>query len=320
MLGYDIDLVAVLRQLRARIRLIGVFVVGAIVLALIHLHLATYTYTATLMVSPVTSSNDPTSRLQGLSGLASLAGVRMGTDAGTQSFLLYQQAIPSRDVADRLSMNPEIMHTVFRSWDPATRQWKRPSGIASAVTGFIKAVIGIPTSEWSPPGGAELNDYIKRSVTVNKDADSPTVTITFKHRDPKFAVYMLHELDRAVDWKLRQNAIGRATEYVSYLENQLRSVTDTSIREALMATLIDQEKTKMMASATAPYAAQPFGMPSVSRRPTSPKPLLVLVLALMCGGLAGVMAALFAPQIDVKTFSALRLRGSGARAQSTRLD
>lgn len=300
MLGYNVDLANLYQRVKAR-RTLVLSVLGATVaLTILYLHIATYTYTATLMVSPVlsSSSNNVSSKLSGLGGLASLAGINLSGDQQTQAFALYQEGLYSRDVADELARDPDILHTVYTlQWDAQAKTWIRPSGPIPFIAGLVKAVLGIPHHPWQPPDGALLQEYIQKRVSLDANPQKPVVTITYKDKDPAFAVKFLRELDQAVDNKLRSNALTRANQYVDYLTNQLSTTTNNDIRESLITTLTDQEKNKMMASATAPYAAQPFGNPSASRRPTSPNTFLVLALAIVLGGAAGVAAALWLPPL-----------------------
>ena len=302
LLGTEIDLDLVVRTLRARWRLVLSFVAGGFVLAILHLQLATYTYTATLMVSPVlsSSSDSVSGKLSNLSGLASLAGIKIGGDMATQSFMLYQAGLYSRDVANDLAKKPEILHEVFRNqWDATNKQWVRPPAGLRAVVNIVKGILGMPYTEWQPPNGALLQEYIQRSVSMDTDPQKPIVTITYRNEDQQFAVQFLRELDRAVDNKLRMIALVRASQYSSYLSRQLETVTNADVREALMNALTDQEKIKMTASVTAPYAAQPFGLPSASRRPTNPSPFTVTMVGIVIGAGLGVLAAMWLPDVRV---------------------
>ncbi len=299
MLGYDIDLGELSRTIAARRKLVLGSMLGIVALAIVYLHLAVYTYTATFMVSPVMSSSQSgADKLGGLKGLASLAGINMSEDPATMSFMLYQQGLYSRDVADALARNPDIMHGVFREqWDAAGKHWIPPSGPVSALATVVKDILGIPNRPWQPPDGALLQEFIVDHVAVQTDSEKPVITITYRDEDPQFAVKLLGGLDRAVDNKLRDIALVRANQYLDYLFAQLKKVTNTDVRESLMTTLTDQQKIKMMASATAPYAAQPFGQPSASRKPTRPMPFLVLAVAAFTGLLFGVLGAVWLPPL-----------------------
>lgn len=53
-----------------------------------------------------------------------------------------------------------------------------------------------------------------------------------------------------------------------------------------------QEITKTMASSPLAYAAEPFGVVSVSLRPISPNTIKVLAVSIVFGGLFGVIISL----------------------------
>ena len=307
LLGYDIDFGAFFAVVRARRGLVFSIITGTVLFALLYLNVATYKYTGTLMVSPVVQSQQGgglSSKLGGLSNLASLAGINIGGDAATQAFMLYQKGLYSRDIADLLAKDPQIMHAVFhKRWDAAAKQWIPPNPTLRAIAGFVQSLLGMPHHDWQPPDGSLLQEYISDNVNVEIDPDKPVVTITYNDEDPQFAVKFLHALDRTIDGKLRDLALVRSNQYIGYLSDQLTKVANADVRDALMATLTDQENTKMMASVTAPYSAQPFGPPSASRRPMTPKPFLVLGVALIIGGVAGSFAALWLPPLRWPRFA-----------------
>lgn len=314
MLGYDIDIKELIQTAVRRRRLIMGTIAGCLALAVGYLHVATYLYTATMVVSPVmtdsSSGGGMMNKLGGLKGLASLAGVNIGGDLGSQSFVLFQEGLYSRDVAGTLAKDPRIMHVVFDTrWDEKAHQWRRPSSFHVATVGFVKGVIGMPVTPWQPPDAASLQKYVSDNVTVDADPTQPVVTITYRDKDPTFAGYFLARLYQAVDSKLRAQALDRATQYSKYLTDQLKTVMNQDVRTAMMSSLIGQETNKMMASVTAPYSAQPFDPPFVSPRPTFPKPALVLFLAGVLGLVFGVLGALWLPPIEVSFGDVKRVFG-----------
>jgi hypothetical protein len=316
--GTGMNLGQLARALERRRKLIFASMLAFLAVGLIYLHLVDYTYTATLVVSPVPTSSSSAasglaSKLGSIGNLASLAGINLGGDMGNQAFTMYQEGIYSRDVADTLARDPEIMHAVFdKQWDAAARKWTPPLPLLRAIVEVVDGIFGVPVQPWQPPNGALLQEYIADNVDLDTDPQNPIVTITYRYKDPQKAVRFLHELDRAVDNKLRNLALARARQYVGYLSGQLTRVTNTDVRDALMSTLVDQENTVMMASVTAPYAAQPFGAPSASRKPENPKPLLVVSAALVTGGLLGCLGALWLPPLG---WPAARFKRRRAKAR-----
>src|SRR6185312_4149192 len=169
LLGYNIDLGAFFSVVKARRRLVFSIVTATILLAILYLNTATYKYTATLMVSPVQSSQGSglSGKLGGLGNLASLAGINIGGDAATQAFMLYQKGLYSRDVADLLAKDPQLMHAVFhKRWDAAAKQWIPPNPTVRAIAQFVQTILGMPLHDWQPPDGSLLQEYINDNVNV----------------------------------------------------------------------------------------------------------------------------------------------------------
>jgi len=69
-------------------------------------------------------------------------------------------------------------------------------------------------------------------------------------------------------------------------------VTLAEHRVALAAALSEQEKTRMLAQSSAPFAAEPPSTASTLLRPTSPRPLVFLIVAVVLEFGLGILAAL----------------------------
>lgn len=287
----EIDLGELLRTIWAG-RLTILLVAGAfLMLAILYLHVATYRYTAQLILTPAQASG--TSRLGGLGGLASLAGINLPQDQGDLSFSLYQEGVYSRGVADALARHPDLMLVVFgNEWNAGTGQWEKPESFVSSAIATVKHVLGAPVYAWRQPDGARLQEYVKREVSVAEDMKKPFITVTFTHPDPDFAISFLNKLNAELDNILRQKALERSTGNIAYLSEQLERVTIAEHRAAIAESLSEQEKQRMAASSSAPYAADPFGNASASLRATSPRPSLILVASVVGGVMIGCLIVL----------------------------
>jgi uncharacterized protein involved in exopolysaccharide biosynthesis len=291
----DIDLLEVPIALWRNWRLIGACALIGLVVSSLYLHVATYRYTAELTVIPVQSSGGGAAgRLGGIADLASLAGVSLPKDQGFAQYQLYFEGIHSRSVADALSKRTDLMKVIFRSeWDEKTKSWRQPTSPLRPIVQAFKFILGIPNYDWQPPDGARLLLYMNSEIKVAEDPKKALATISFDHRDPKFAVAFLRALHDTVEGQLRQKALSVSRQYVSYLSEQLKTVTMVEQRQAIMNALVEQEKSVMMASSNAPFAAESFGDPTASYRPTSPVPILVLALGFLIGAAVGAGIAMF---------------------------
>lgn len=290
----DINLLELVDAVWRRRRMVIGCAVAALMIGILYLHLATYKYTAELKVTPAQSSSSGSlsSKIGGLSGLASLAGVNIPQDQSATAFLLYIEGVHSRPVADALAQRTDLMKVAFEEeWDERQQRFVERKGLRPAINA-IKVVLGIPVRDWAPPNGARLQEFMTREIRVVQDSKSPVATIAMDHEDPQFAKAFLGALNEVIDDMLRRKALARADQYINYITAKLPTITIAEHREALTQALSEQEKLKMMASSSVAYAAEPFGPPSSSYRPTSPRPIIVLAASFIGGLLVGITAAI----------------------------
>ena len=289
----EIDLIGLLAVIWQRRWLVIGTIIAFLAVAILYLNVATYRHTAELTVMPSQASNAGGISAGGLAGLASLAGVNLSMDGSVTPFEQYLEGIKSGLVAETLSHKTDIMKVVFKEeWDEDKQRFVNKSGTISKTIRGIKQLLGIPVYPWREPDASRLQTYIEENVIITESAKSQFVTISFDHEDPQFARQFLSELHAALDEDLRQKALVRTTQYIAYLTEQLQKVTVAEHREALVQALSEQEKFRMMASSGLAYAADPFGNVTVSREPTSPRPIIVIILSILLGGIVGSLAAI----------------------------
>jgi hypothetical protein len=260
--------------------------------AMLYLNMATYRYDITFSVTPVeqpSGGNIP----GGLASLGSLVGFNIGGSSGS-AFGLYPNAIRSQNVAERLSRDEQLMRAVFEDeWDSASNRWRQPQSVLGGLIRAVRSLTGMPARRWHPPGATELQRYIVDNVAIIDDRKEATVHLVMQQAKPAFATRFLSALHGASDNFLRQRYHARSTAYIRYLERRLASVQVTEYRQTLAEALASFERTRMMASVDSAFAAEPFGDPVVSLEPTSPRPLVVVAIAVALGLLGwGAMAIL----------------------------
>jgi uncharacterized protein involved in exopolysaccharide biosynthesis len=262
-------------------------VASAFAVAIGYLHAAEYKYTAELKVTPVYQAQQVSS---GLSGLASLTGINLPGDKTITPIALYTEALKSRDVADNVLRNNHLMQHIFANeWDAAAGRWRQPEGIGITLIANIRAALGIHGERWTPPGGADLQRYVEKNVTVFVSPRTNITSVTVNDVDPEAARQILLALHSAADQHLRSRSLARSTQYIAYLERKLVAVTNAEYREALVDVLSQQERLRMMASSSTPYSAEPLGEITSSHRPTTPDPVVILGVALILGATAGTL-------------------------------
>ena len=289
-----IDLFTLLRVLWRRKLLVVMVLAACVGITIVRLQLSVFQYSAELRVTPVQA--DSNSMMSNLSGLASLAGVSLPKNQAVSPFGLYVESLRGREIANRLSRDPEIMKVIFADqWDSANGAWKQPrASLNVTARRLLKRMLGLPVMAWAPPAGEDLHRYMVDFVEVTEDQKRNIVTIRFYHKDRQFAGMFVQRLHQVSDQILRQRTLARATTYVTYLERRIGSTSIGEHRVALADALGAQERLLMMASSSAPFAAEPFGSVLMSAAPEKPRPAKMLALGGALGIALGILAALLA--------------------------
>lgn len=248
-------------------------------------------YSVQMVVTPVNATSSNVSSQ--ISGLASLAGVNLQGSSNLNQFQLYLEDLNSREVADALARDDDYMHTLFAyEWDAKTQSWREPRvGLVTSIKMAILSGLGYPVHKWHPPDGLSVQGFLNRDLTVYQEPRHPFIaTISLRTSNIPLAEMTLRKINKLADDHLRQEALARTSKYISYLTNQLQTVTLAGQRDAITTTLSDQEKYAMMANAGDSYAAQVFDRPSTTAFPVSPRPTAVyLSWIVLCWVLGAIL-------------------------------
>jgi LPS O-antigen subunit length determinant protein (WzzB/FepE family) len=176
------------------------------------------TYVATAAIAPADTSSLPSGRLAQLSGLASLAGVNLGTaDHGASNFDRFRYLLTSAELAQWEIEHRHILSIVYSDWDDKTRSWQPPSNLF----GTFKTLFG-PRKAPDPFAVARLLDS---HVTINSivspertDTLGNIYMITYWDTDPTRAAAMLQNVIAGADEIVRSGAQERARLQANFLE------------------------------------------------------------------------------------------------------
>ncbi|HEX4303158.1 MAG TPA: hypothetical protein VHZ78_10220 [Rhizomicrobium sp.] len=277
------------------------FVALGLVVGIVQLHRAPRTYTVSLRVASVAMEQSSSRAADRLGGLAALAGVALPSSGNGIGFELYQAGLTSRSAADVLARQPDFMQAMFAGeWDAANKRWREPRSMMRSIRQAFARLIGAPVTPWQPPDAAQVQEALNGLVTVQKSAASPIVVISIRVPNPIWGREFLAKLHRAVDGGLRDKSLDRANRYIDYLNQELAGTSTTDVRASLVATLIDQEKQRMLASSGLDYAADPLEPPVASRAPTSPSPMQVIGVYVLIFVVLGMAVAFLMSQFKIE--------------------
>lgn len=273
--------------------ILGCAAVG-FVIAAINLQGAVYSYPVEMQATTVQSTASgigSATRTSQLSSLAGLAGVSMPTTQNEVQFQFFVDSLLSRDLADDLAKNQELMLALYGGqWDPVTKTWvEPPTTTGTKIKNWIRDLLGLaPPQPWHAPNGENVRNFLNNNLDVIQDPrKSYMVTLKLSTASREFSTHFLNVLVKTADERLRRKALERAQTYIDYLTAKLNTVTVAEHRDALTQALGEQERYAMVASSGKPFAAEVFQTPWASNLPSSPSPRQSYLLWMILGALTG---------------------------------
>jgi hypothetical protein len=261
-----------------------------VALAAIYLHIATPTYTVSIVAVPRAA---PTSAANSIIDVA-LPGLTQKAQSDAVERLNVM--LGSLRLAQELEKRFGLMRQIFASqWDSKTQSFVAPTSLQFRIKEELKKILGL--RPWSPPTVQDLAAYVANAVKVGTSngivfGPSQIIRISLEGQDPEFTETLLRNIYMTVDSLVRAD---KAVEYahdIDYLKRESATATQVDLHVALAQMLAEQIKNDMLLGEGESYLVNVIEWPYVPDRPTSPNGRLVLLFGFILGGMVAVGAAL----------------------------
>ncbi len=240
---------------RQRLLVLGT-ALGCAVLAVAVAFLLTPIYRAEVVAMEVQDSS-----LRGLSsfasqlgGLASLAGVNLSTGQGPGEEA--RAVLSSRHLAEEFVKRNHLERILLPNGD---------STLWFAVRRFRDSVLN-----------------------VREDKLKDTITISIEWEDPGVAAHWANDFVALANELMRARAANDAAKNIAYLTKEIGNTNSVEVQRAMYDLIETETKTLMLANARAEYALTIIDPAVIPELRVKPRRTLIVVLATIFGGLAGV--------------------------------
>jgi uncharacterized protein involved in exopolysaccharide biosynthesis len=222
-----------------------------------------------------------------------------GVDAGKRDvgeFVKFQVLLYSDRLGVAQAARAGQLVALFpEQQDARTRSWMRPQGVGRLIGAAINPIFGLPASR--PPDGHDIASRYQRDLTLRPIGKTDMIQLRFVDRDPVRAAQLLAMIIADTDALLRRDAANVASARALYLRDRLRTIPVGRSRDHVVDLLDQVEETLMLTDSSLPYSIEVLQPPSVSRTPTSQRPLLYGALALVIGfAFSAFVAVLLGPR------------------------
>ncbi|EKF9174951.1 LPS O-antigen length regulator [Vibrio cholerae] len=267
-----------------------VFAVGSVLFALSQPNI----YKADTLLAPAESSGSGgLAKMAGqLGGLATLAGVNLGSGESSQTELAAQ-VMKSRQFIQHFIEKYELLVPLMagKEWDLSsnqliinnelydeqTRTWLRePQGLRGA----------------KPTAQEAHETFIKEILTVSTDKTSGLYTVSVSHYSPFIAQQWATWLVEEINQVMRERTIAETTQNLNYLQEQLQRTSVADMQATFYKLIEEQTKSLMLAEVQDEFIFKVVDPAVVPELKAGPKRALICVLGTLLGGMLGVAMVL----------------------------
>jgi hypothetical protein len=259
------------------------FAAGGVALALMKPDI----YQASVLVAPANEEGG----VKGLSGqlgdLASLAGINLGGGGSTQT-VIAKEVLQSRAFLTDFIRRHQLAVPLkaVEGWNKEKQQWQ-----------YNREVYDPETQEWlkddkgdsfAPTDWDLVKAFKGNHLSVSESKDTGMLTISIKSLSPAAARDWVSLLVADINEHMRKEDIGTSEARIVYLEGKLEDTSITGMQQVFFQLIESETRTVMLANAQPEYVFKTVDPAVAPQEKSEPKRALIVVLAVMLGGMVGV--------------------------------
>ena len=251
-------------------------------------------YRASALLSPVDSSQSGVSSLVSqYGGLASLAGVNLGSlgssdgDRTLEALAVLESRRFLVNFIKERNIEKELLAADY--WDSDNLQLYYNNDIYDEESqSWISDKKGFPTDRDLYSAFHEL-----LSIKRMKDIEGGFVTVGFEHKSPLFAAKVTSQLIEDLNNEFKEKDVEQASLSINYISEQLDQTSLTEVRKVMFNLIEPETKKIMIAKATNEYLFRYIDPPVAPERKLKPNRPFIVILSGVIGGLLAMIVVTF---------------------------
>ncbi len=225
-------------------------------------------------------------------GLASLAGVNLGSGGGVDKTQMALEVLKSRQFTSEFIQKHDVLPDLM-----AVKSWDRETNTII----YNELVYNKAEKKWlrevkapfkAEPSMQEAYKVFSQLVTANTNTENGMVTIAVEHVSPYIAQQWVNWLILDINSTMKQRDVVEANKSTQFLMNQLENTKIADIRTVLYKLVEEQAKTIMFANVRDEYVFKTIDPAIVPEQKLKPKRALICVLGVLLGGIFSTLLVL----------------------------
>lgn len=217
-------------------------------------------------------------------GLASIAGINLGSGGGVDKTQMAIEVLRSRQFAGQFIQKHNILADLIAAekWDLATNTLTYSEDLYDAKSNVWTREVEKPFK--AEPSMQEAFKEFSEVISVNISKDTGMVTVSVEHLSPYVAQQWVDWLVEDINAVMKERDVLEATRSSEFLHKQVALTNVADIRSILYKLIEEQAKTIMFAEVRDEYVFKTIDKAIVSEEKFKPSRALICILGTLIGG------------------------------------
>ncbi len=244
-----------------------------------------------LLASSQSDNSGLTGSLSQLGGLASLAGVNLGS-AESSEVQIAQEIMKSWSFIESFIKENDLSVKVYAAngWNKSTNKLEIDPDIYDSKN--KKWLYENKDNIVGPPSSWELFEAFSSMLTVSEDRESGLVSVSIEYYSPHISKQWVDLYVKAINEHMQERQVTKVTNNINYLQAQIEKSTIAEMRNIFYTIIAEQTKNKMVAEASPDYAfiaVSPSMVPELKSQPTRS---IICIIGTLLGGMIATLIIL----------------------------
>jgi len=259
-----------------------------------------YTSTTTLAPSQSNSSSLSSAITSELGGIASLAGIDIGSGNGSSEAEVAFQIMQSWGFIEKFisDNNLEVQLLATNGWDLSKNALIINDNLYDQENNKWVNVKTNYKGEF--PSSWSLYKAFKEKTKLQRNKQNGTITISFEYYSPFAAKEIIELYIQSINDHMRERKLLATQKNIEYLENEIQKTSVTRMREIFYRLIEEQSNMKMLAQATPDYVFNIVNKPMISEEKSSPARTLIVLAYSLSAFLLAILIVLIREKASPK--------------------
>ena len=216
-------------------------------------------------------------------GLASLAGVNLGSGGGVDKTQMALEVLKSRQFTSEFIKKHNILPDLMaaKAWNRETNTVIYDDKLYIAEQNKWIRKVELPFKP--EPSMQEAYKEFSKTISANKDKETGMVKIAIEHVSPYVAQQWVNWLIQDINATMKQREVLEANKSTDFLTQQLEQTKIADIRAVLYKLVEEQTKTIMFANVRDEYVFKTIDPAIIPEQKFKPKRALICILGTLIG-------------------------------------